>query len=128
MVKVDGDLMKQALLNVTLNGTQAMPEGGTLTLELNESDRRAVIRVRDEGVGIPREMLEKIFDLYYTTKKEGSGIGLAMTYRILQLHQGEVLVESEVGRGTEFALRIPLLTVDRGRQSMAAPEIAESLL
>ncbi len=128
MVKVDGDLMKQALLNVTLNGAQAMPEGGTLTLELNESDRRAVIRVRDEGVGIPREMLEKIFDLYYTTKKEGSGIGLAMTYRILQLHQGEVLVESEVGRGTEFALRIPLLTVDRGRQSMAAPEIAESLL
>ena len=128
MVKVDGDLMKQALLNVTLNGTQAMPEGGTLTLELSESDRRAVIRVRDEGVGIPHEMLEKIFDLYYTTKKEGSGIGLAMTYRILQLHQGEVLVESEVGRGTEFEMRIPLLTVDRGRQSTAVPETAESLL
>jgi signal transduction histidine kinase len=128
MVKIDSDLMKQALLNVTLNGAQAMPEGGTLTLELNEGERRAMIRVHDEGVGIPQEMLGKIFDLYYTTKKEGSGIGLAMTYRILQLHQGEVLVKSVVGRGTEIEMRIPLSTVDRGRQATVLPEAAESLL
>ncbi len=125
MVKVDGDLIKQALLNVTLNGAQAMPGGGKLTLEVSESEKKAVIRVRDEGAGIPPQMLEKVFDLYFTTKKDGSGIGLAMTYRILQFHQGEVHVQSEVGRGTEFEMRIPLSFADRGRQSTPVEETAE---
>ena len=84
----------------------------------------ASIRVRDEGSGIPPEMLEKIFDLYFTTKKEGSGIGLSMTYRIVQLHQGEVRVQSEVSRGTEFEIRIPLLAVERGRQQELAQSIS----
>ena len=122
MAKVDIDLMKQALLNVTLNGAQAMADGGSLNIQLSADDRMASIRVRDEGSGIPPEMLEKIFDLYFTTKKEGSGIGLSMTYRIVQLHQGEVRVQSEVSRGTEFEIRIPLLAVDRGRQQ----ELAQS--
>ncbi len=124
--KVDGDMIKQAVLNVALNGAQAMPEGGKLTISIYERDKTAVIHVRDEGVGIPQEMLGKIFDLYFTTKHEGSGIGLAMTYRILQLHKGEVHVQSEVGRGTEFELRIPLSSVDRGRQLALAPVVAES--
>ena len=116
IAKVDTDLLKQALLNITLNGAQAMQQGGKLSITLSEDEKMASIRVRDEGTGIPPEMLEKIFDLYFTTKKEGSGIGLSMCYRIVQLHQGEVRVQSEVGRGTEFEIRIPLIVMDRGRQ------------
>lgn len=116
IAKVDTDLLKQALLNITLNGAQAMQQGGKLSITLSEDEKMASIRVRDEGTGIPPEMLEKIFDLYFTTKKEGSGIGLSMCYRIVQLHQGEVRVQSEVGRGTEFEIRIPLIVIDRGRQ------------
>ena len=116
MVKVDSDLVKQALLNVALNGAQAMAQGGRLSIAMEADEKMASIRVRDEGAGIAPEMLEKIFDLYFTTKKEGSGIGLSMCYRIVQLHQGEVRVQSEMGRGTEFEIRIPLVVMDRGRQ------------
>ena len=108
LAKVDADLIKQALLNVVLNGAQAMQEGGRLTVRLVEDGRMAMISIRDEGEGIPDDVREKIFDLYFTTKKDGSGIGLAMTYRILQLHNGQIDVESAVGRGTTFTLRIPL--------------------
>jgi signal transduction histidine kinase len=78
----------------------------------------AVLRIADEGTGIPAEIREKIFDLYFTTKSGGSGIGLAMTYRILQLHYGSVEVESRQGRGTEFRLRIPLAATERGRRHL----------
>uniref|UniRef100_A0A7V4XTJ8 histidine kinase n=1 Tax=Acidobacterium capsulatum TaxID=33075 RepID=A0A7V4XTJ8_9BACT len=106
-VKVDADLTTQALLNVVINGGQAMPDGGLLDVRLTEDGRWATIRVRDEGTGIPPEVLPRIFDLYYTTKKDGSGIGLAMTYRILQFQNGRVDVESDSG-GTEFSLCLPL--------------------
>ncbi len=108
LAKVDSDLMKQALLNVVLNGAQSMQAGGRLTVRLQEDGRMAMISIRDEGEGIPDDVREKIFDLYFTTKKDGSGIGLAMTYRILQLHNGQIDVESALGRGTTFTLRIPL--------------------
>jgi signal transduction histidine kinase len=77
----------------------------------------ALLRVADEGLGISEEIREKIFDLYFTTKIGGSGIGLAMTYRILQLHHGSIEVQSRQGRGTEFQLRIPLAVADRGRRN-----------
>jgi signal transduction histidine kinase len=77
----------------------------------------AVLRILDEGAGIPDEIREKIFDLYFTTKAEGSGIGLAMTYRILQLHHGSVEVQSRQDRGTEFRFRIPL-SADWGRRHL----------
>jgi len=108
MAKIDADLMKQALLNVVLNGAQAMADGGKLEVRLSSDSRTASISVRDEGEGIPDEVRQKIFDLYFTTKREGSGIGLAMTYRILQLHNGQVDVQSQPGRGTIFLLRLPV--------------------
>jgi signal transduction histidine kinase len=108
MANVDSDLMKQALLNVVLNGGQAMAEGGVLEVRLGADPRMASITIRDEGEGIPDDVRPKIFDLYFTTKREGSGIGLAMTYRILQLHNGEVDVQSQPGKGTTFVLRLPL--------------------
>jgi PAS domain S-box-containing protein len=108
IVKVDADLMQQALLNVVLNGAQAMTMGGKLRVRLTEDTRWAALSVADEGEGIPDDIRSKIFNLYFTTKKEGSGIGLAMTYRIIQLHNGQVDVESHIGQGTTFTLKIPV--------------------
>ena len=116
IVNIDSDLLKQAALNVIQNGAQAMPDGGTLRVELEENRKFAVLRIADEGYGIPEEIREKIFDLYFTTKTGGSGIGLAMTYRILQLHYGSIEVQSNPGRGTEFLLSIPLVAPDWGRR------------
>ncbi|HWA93213.1 MAG TPA: ATP-binding protein [Terracidiphilus sp.] len=116
VVNIDADLIKQAVINVVENAAQAMPEGGKLRIQLEEDRKSAVLRIRDEGQGIPAEILEKIFDLYFTTKSTGSGIGLAMTYRILQLHNGGVEVESEESRGTEFRFRIPLAATEWGRR------------
>jgi signal transduction histidine kinase len=116
VAKVDGDLLKQAILNVIQNGAQSMPDGGELHVFLEEVRGNALLRIRDEGSGIPDEIREKIFDLYFTTKTGGSGIGLAMTYRILQLHNGSVEVQSGEGSGTEFVLSIPLLAPDTGHR------------
>jgi signal transduction histidine kinase len=118
VANVDADLLKQAVLNVILNGAQAMPDGGNLEVVLEEDRRTAVLRIADEGSGIPDDIREKIFDLYFTTKTGGSGIGLAMTYRILQLHHGSIEVQSNAGRGTEFRLRIPLSAADWGRRHL----------
>jgi signal transduction histidine kinase len=115
-VNIDSDLIKQAALNVIQNGAQAMPEGGTLRVVLEEQRKFAVLRIADQGPGIPEEIRERIFDLYFTTKTGGSGIGLAMTYRILQLHYGSIELESSLGRGTEFLLRIPLASTEWGRR------------
>jgi signal transduction histidine kinase len=107
-VKVDHDLMKQAILNVVLNGVQAMPNGGTLSISARREDEVVVTEISDQGTGIPPEVQEKIFELYFTTKKDGSGIGLAQTYQILQWHYGSVEFQSAPGIGTTFRLRLPL--------------------
>ncbi len=115
-VKIDSDLMKQALLNIVLNGAQSMPEGGNLDVNLTEDGRWATISVRDHGVGIPPDVLPRIFDLYFTTRKDGSGTGLGMTYRIVQFQNGRIDVESKPGIGTTFHLCLPLATQPEARQ------------
>jgi signal transduction histidine kinase len=106
-VRADADLIKQALLNVVLNGVQAMSSGGTLHVRVKQTDTSATIEVQDEGSGIPPEVRDKVFNLYFTTKKTGSGIGLAMSYRALQLHNGALDFDTEMGRGTTFRLMLP---------------------
>jgi signal transduction histidine kinase len=106
-VKVDLDLMKQAILNVVINGVQAMPHGGPLVISARRENNAIVAEVRDQGSGIPQDMRDKIFELYFTTKKDGSGIGLAQTYQILQWHYGSVDFESADGAGATFRFHIP---------------------
>lgn len=107
-IRVDVDLMKQAILNVVVNAIEAMPQGGDLRIEWTVQGDEAEIRISDTGPGIPPELREKIFRLYFTTKAEGSGIGLAMTFRIVQLHDGTIDFFSEPGKGTTFVLRLPV--------------------
>jgi signal transduction histidine kinase len=106
-LKVDVDLMKQAFLNVVINGVQAMPQGGILTISARRENGAIVAEVQDQGGGIPPDVHDKIFELYFTTKKDGSGIGLAQTYQILQWHYGSVDFESVEGAGTTFRFHIP---------------------
>jgi signal transduction histidine kinase len=107
-IQLDADLMKQCLLNIVLNGCQAMPQGGALNISTALNNGSLELRVQDEGVGIPRENREKVFNLYYTTKENGSGIGLATVFKVVQLHNGEIDFESEVGKGTTFTLKFPV--------------------
>lgn len=108
-VKVDVDFIKQAILNVVLNGIQVMPKGGELTISARRDEDMVVTEIRDQGSGIPADVQDKIFELYFTTKKGGTGIGLAQTYQILQWHYGSVDFESMEGKGTTFRLRLPLV-------------------
>jgi signal transduction histidine kinase len=108
LIKCDADLLNQALLNVIINGCQAMPEGGPLKVTTSRSeDGSARITITDRGVGIAEEDQERIFNLYYTTKKGGSGIGLAQAFRAVQLHGGMIRFDSQVGVGTTFEIVLP---------------------
>ncbi len=112
-VVADAELLRQALLNVVLNGMQAMPDGGVVHIDLQRDGHSAVIAIRDTGTGIEPDKLNHIFDLYFTTKATGSGIGLSMTYRIVQMHGGTIEAESEADpdspiRGTLFRVRLPI--------------------
>ncbi len=119
-VLIDRDLVKQAMMNVVLNGVQAMSTGGTLRITARRDDKVAAVEVRDEGPGIPSEIRDKIFNLYFTTKKTGTGIGLAMTYRVLQMHHGTLDFDTEVGRGTTFRLCLPLAASGKGPDASLA--------
>jgi signal transduction histidine kinase len=107
-VNGDAAMLRQVFMNLAINGCQAMPNGGTLRLSCGRaSGNRVDVRVQDTGVGIPAEHLSKIFDLYFTTKDHGTGIGLSMVYRIVQLHDGDIEVESTKNRGTTFRVLLP---------------------
>ena len=107
-VNGDSSMLRQAFLNLAINSCQAMPNGGTLRLVCaSASDGRVEVRIEDTGIGIPPEHLQKIFDLYFTTKDHGTGIGLSMVYRIIQMHDGEVEVQSTPGSGTTFRILLP---------------------
>jgi len=109
-IEVDADpaMLRQALLNLAMNALQAMPHGGTLRFSTEAGrDGRVLLKVRDTGTGIPPEQLARIFDLYFTTKVGGSGIGLSMVFRTVQLHNGDIDVESTPGTGTTFTIALP---------------------
>ena len=107
-VRMDRQLIHQGLLNLILNACDAMTPGGQLTVGLRQDGEMAAIRISDTGKGISAEDRGKIFQLFYTTRPGGTGIGLANTYRFVQLHNGSIEFESEVGRGTTFTIELPL--------------------
>jgi PAS domain S-box-containing protein len=107
-VFVDRDLLKQAVLNLVLNAVDAMPSGGQLQVTLSRHGDAAEITVGDTGMGIPLENRQKIFQLFFTTRPGGSGIGLASAFRIVQLHNGSIDFITEVGRGTTFRIELPI--------------------
>lgn len=108
LARIDADLVKQAILNIVLNGVQAMPQGGNLRVACRREGDGALVTVRDQGQGIPADIRDKVFNLYFSTKEGGSGIGLAMAYRVVQLHHGSLDFTSVAGQGTTFYLRLPL--------------------
>jgi signal transduction histidine kinase len=107
-LKVDREYLRQTLLNLILNGLQAMPEGGTLTLKANTSNGNFLISVTDTGIGIAPENRRRIFEPYFTTKAKGSGLGLAIARRIIEAHGGTITVSSETDPGCCFQICLPL--------------------
>jgi signal transduction histidine kinase len=110
-IKGDPDMLKQALLNLVTNALEAMPKGGSLHLTVTQGGDRVHVKVADTGPGIPPEVRSKVFQLYFTTKGKGSGIGLAMTYRAVQMHNGTIEFTSEA-QGTTFHLSFPNLVAN----------------
>jgi signal transduction histidine kinase len=107
-VNGDAAMLRQVFLNLAINACQAMTSGGSLRIVASPASRgRVEVRVEDTGVGIAPEHLSRIFDLYFTTKERGTGIGLSMVYRIVQMHDGEIEVQSTPGRGTTFRVLLP---------------------
>lgn len=105
---VDRDRLKSALLNLIMNGFQATPEGGAVTVELQQKSDTFVICVKDTGIGITEENLKKIFSPFFTTRQEGNGLGLSEVHKTVQMHEGTIKVESVVDQGTEFTISLPL--------------------
>ena len=118
-VRVDLGQFSQVIHNLVLNAVQAMPQGGSIRLHARnaeledqsglplEAGRYAKISLQDVGLGIPQEHLAKVFDPYFTTKREGSGLGLTMTYTTIHAHDGHIAVESEMAKGTTFRIYMP---------------------
>jgi signal transduction histidine kinase len=105
----DPEQLTQAFLNLILNAIQSMPEGGQIEIRTRfMGTDRIVVEFIDNGMGIPKEKLSRIFDPFYTTKETGSGLGLSITQKIIIDHQGKIDVQSEVGKGTKFSLTLPI--------------------
>ena len=123
---LDADLFKQALLNLLINAEQAMPNGGDLMVHVRRRGRRVQIDVTDTGAGIPKDDLDNVFQVYYSTKKGGTGLGLPTARRIVEDHKGELRVQSEVGKGTNFQVLLPFAdSPEPAGDSPAAPPPAD---
>jgi len=109
LCNVDADLIKQAVLNLMINATEAMNEGGELLIHVSAQRARGIVEVIDTGPGMAADVQARIFDVYYSTKKHGTGLGLPTARRIIREHGGSLRVESEVGKGTRFIISLPLV-------------------
>lgn len=114
---IDPDRIHQVIVNIVKNSIHAMPKGGTLRIETEGKDKLCVIRFQDTGVGIPSEVIPRIFDAYYTTKEEGSGLGLMIVHQIIKEHGGRIEVKSKLNQGTTFTILLPIR-----RQRLRLPE------
>ncbi|PYS81044.1 MAG: hypothetical protein DMF67_18280 [Acidobacteria bacterium] len=127
LIMGDAGELREVLVNMVFNAVDAMPSGGTLTLSTNEAGEEVEIRVSDTGTGMTEEVRAKVFDPFFTTKgKAGMGLGLSVSYGIIRRHEGVVEVESEVGRGTTFRVRLPKVGEAALPAQAAAPQAQPS--
>jgi len=105
--KVDADMLKQVILNLFINAQQAMSGGGELMIRTDRRQKDVIIEISDTGSGIEADKLEHIFDAYYSSRPQGSGLGLPTAKKIIEAHNGSITVNSEPGKGTSFAMRLP---------------------
>lgn len=105
----DGERLGQVLLNILRNAYQACKDGGEVTLTTRTTDRGVAIAVHNSGPHIPQEQMEKLFTVFYTTKKRGTGLGLAISQQLVRAHGGRILVDSEPAKGTTFTIELPLV-------------------
>ncbi len=106
--RLDVDMLKQVVLNLFINAQQAMAEGGELMIRTDRQKEQAVIQINDTGGGIPPDKLPHIFDAYYSSRPQGSGLGLPIAKKIVELHGGTIQVNSISGKGTSFIIRLPI--------------------
>lgn len=109
-VMLDGPMFLRVLVNLIMNAVQAMPKGGDLSVSASSQGGMIVIEVKDTGVGIPEENMGRLFEPLFTTKPQGTGLGLSVCKRIVEAHGGKIKVASEVGKGTTFSIEIPEAT------------------
>lgn len=109
LVHLDVNLWRQVLMNLSRNAQQAMPNGGVLELQTYQRDDRVILEIIDNGKGMNPETKSRMFDAFYSTKRDGSGLGLPTVRKIVEAHGGTISCESEVGRGTRFSIALPAL-------------------
>lgn len=105
---LDSEKLKQGFINILFNAIQAMPEGGYVSIDIDIKEKWVQIIFEDNGIGIPDDKIEKIFEPFYTTKEHGTGLGLAITHRIIEEHKGYIEIESKVGVGTKVRIYLPI--------------------
>ena len=106
--RVDADMLKQVILNLFINAQQAMGNSGELIIRTDRQKKDAVIQISDTGSGIAPDKLPKIFDVYYSSRPQGSGLGLPTAKKIIEAHNGTISVNSDLGKGTLFTIRLPI--------------------
>ncbi|MEM5790167.1 MAG: ATP-binding protein, partial [Syntrophobacteraceae bacterium] len=106
-LKADGELLELALRNILINALEAMPSGGTLTISICSQPGGLLLSIKDTGTGIRSEDLPNIFDPFFTSKTQGSGLGLTAVHRVIYDHSGDIVVDSAPGEGTEVRIRLP---------------------
>lgn len=128
-IRADAEQLKSCFSNIIINAIQAMPNGGSLRVVIEDSENGVQISIQDTGAGIPADKLDQIFEAYYSTKETGIGLGLAITRRVVELHQGSIRVESKVGVGTKFVVALPntLKTGDLKGISSFLPELSSKM-
>ena len=108
LCRIDSNLIKQAILNIIINAEQAIENGGELMIRTSRDKKNIQIDITDTGTGIPKGIIDKIFQVYFSTKKTGTGLGLPTTKRIIEEHKGTISVQSKEGKGTNFTIKLPI--------------------
>lgn len=107
-IKLDSAQIRQMLINLIINANQAMEDGGKLTVSARLSGNYIIIEIEDTGPGIPPEVQDKMFELFYSTKKDGTGVGLAIVKQVIEKHGGKIKVKSQIDEGTKFTIFLPI--------------------